>query len=323
MNIAIIGTGAYGIALAMNIYKKNHVTMWTKFEDEYNMLNDYHKNIKVLPNVEIPKEIEISMDLGYCVQKKDIVIIAIPSTNYEQMCQELKLYLDNNTIICIASKGMTEDNRFLSDVVESYLENDIVVLSGPSFASDLIDLKPIGLTIASKKEIIAKKFESIFSNKYLCFDHTCDIIGTQICGVIKNAFAIGSGILDGLNCLESTKATYITNCIQNMISFFPILGADFKTVLCYCGIGDLILTCGSKKSRNFSYGKLIGSKASNEEIEIFKDNHLIEGIYALRGISRLSQEKNYCIDIIQLIYNILENKQNPEILFEFINKKSN
>lgn len=322
MNISIIGTGAYGIALAMTAIKKNQVTMWTKFEDEYHMLVDYRKNIKSLPNTVIPSEIEITTSLKECVQNTDLIILAIPSITYHEVCQELKPYVKNNQIICIASKGITPNDEFLSDVVGQYLTNDIVILSGPSFASDLIEEKPIGLTMASTENKNIKLIEDALSHQYLCFDYTDDIIGVQMCGIIKNVFAIGSGILEGLNCPESTKAAYITKCIKEIKSFLPIVQGEKDTVSCYCGIGDLILTCNSTKSRNFSYGKLVGSKKTKEEIELFKDNYLVEGFTALKGIYQIFKEKNYSSKIIEMMFQILYGNQSPEILLTFIHTKS-
>ncbi len=321
MNIGIIGTGAYGIALAIHAIKNNNkVTMWTKFDDEYNMLKESHKNIKALPNTIIPKEIMITMDLKKCIQNKDLIILAIPSNSYEEVCGSMQQYINENQIICIASKGITSNNQLLNAIVEKYLKNDIVILSGPSFAIDLIEDHPIGLTLASKNISCCKQIEEYLSNQNLCFDITSDTQGVQICGIIKNIFAIGSGILAGLNCLDSTKAAYLTKCIEEVKQIICSLGGQENTALLYCGIGDLILTCGSQKSRNFSYGKLIGENADTDDIEIFKNNNLIEGLTALNGIYSLINQKSS--QILSLIYNIVYNKKEPNILLNFIHNKS-
>ena len=322
MNIGILGTGAFGIALALTALKnKNQVTMWTKFEDEYNMLIEHRKNIKTLPDVTIPNEIKITISMKECIENKDLIIIVIPSSTYNDVCKELTNYINKKQIICIASKGI-HNGKFLSEIVSSHLENDISVISGPSFAIDLTSEKPIGLSLASEKENITKKIIKAFESNNLNLVETNDIIGVQICGTIKNAFAIGSGILNGLNCLESTKASYLTKCLADTKEFLKNMNCNENTVLEYAGIGDLILTCNSIKSRNFSYGNLIGSKTSNDEIEIFKDNNLIEGIYALKEIYNISKQKRASIHTIDLIYNIVFNNEEPETLLNFINEKS-
>lgn len=321
MNIGIIGTGAYGIALAIVANKNNNkVTMWTKFEDEYNMLMESHKNIKALPNTTIPQEIKITLDLKECIQNKDLIILAIPSNNYEEIVKEIQNDINEKQMICIASKGITSNNQLLSTIVEKYLKNDIVVLSGPSFAIDLVEEHPIGLTLASKNISCCNQIEKCLSNQNICFDITSDIQGVQICGTIKNIFAIGAGILEGLRCLESTKAAYLTRCIEEVKQIIYSLNGQENTAFLYCGIGDLILTCGSQKSRNFSYGKLIGKKANIDDIEIFENNNLIEGLTALNGIYPLVEQES--IQILPLIYNIIYNKEDPNNLLNFIHKKS-
>lgn len=322
MNIGILGTGAFGIALAITAFKnKNQITMWTKFEDEYDMLIEYRKNIKVLPDVTIPTEIDITLNIEKCVKDKDLIIIVVPSNTYNDVCNELTKYINQNQIICIASKGIYE-GKFLSEIAKKYLKNNIAVISGPSFAIDLISNKPIGLSIASENDNTNKKIIKAFENNNLNLIETNDVIGVQICGTIKNAFAIGSGILNGLNCLESTKASYLTKCLSDTRKFLKDMGYNENTVLEYAGIGDLILTCNSLKSRNFNYGNLIGSKANSTEIEIFKTNNLIEGIYALKEIYNISKQKGAGIHTIDLIYNIVFNNEEPETLLGFINEKS-
>ena len=149
-----------------------------------------------------------------------------------------------------------------------------------------------------------------------------DVIGIQLCGTIKNAFAIGSGILNGLNCLESTKASYLTQCLNETRKLLIKLNCSEETVLEYAGIGDLILTCNSTKSRNFSFGNLIGSKEDSDKIEVFKANNLIEGLLALKNISEIAKNNNIEINIIDYIYKIVFDNENPDILLNFINEKA-
>lgn len=323
MNIGVIGTGAYGIALAIIAFKnKNKITMWTKFEDEYEMLIKYRKNIKALPDAEIPRGINITLDLKEGIQDQDIIILAIPSNNYTEICKEMNQYIDDKQIICIASKGITSDNRFLSEIVSEYLSNNICVISGPSFAIDLLSKGPIGLSIAGNYQESNKKVEIALTNDELSFDLSEDIIGIQICGTIKNAFAIGSGILNGLGCLDSTSATYLTKCLNELKEFLKAMDCLEETCLTYSGVGDLLLTCNSAKSRNFCFGKLIGKYANKEEIDIFKKTHLIEGLSALTGLYKISKQNHIDIPIINVIYSIVFEKTDPKELLQFIHNKN-
>lgn len=185
MNIGILGTGAFGIALATCAFNnKNKVTMWTKFEDEYNMLKEYHKNIKVLPDTIIPEKIEFTLDMEECIKDKDLIIMVIPSSAYEDVCVELQKIVSKEQIICIASKGI-HNGIFLSDIVSNYLDNNICAISGPSFAIDLISNKPIGLSIASKNLKVCDKVITALSSPNLRLTKSSDVIGIQLCGQLK------------------------------------------------------------------------------------------------------------------------------------------
>ena len=140
----------------------------------------------------------------------------------------------------------------------------------------------------------------------------------EICGSIKNVIALASGILDGLNANESTKAMLITDAMHDMEEILDAFDCNKRTVLSYAGIGDLLLTCTSTKSRNFSFGKLIGTKPPKEEIENYIKNNTIEGYYTLKSIYQLLKNKKVSIPIIDLIYEITVEGNNPELLFSFL-----
>ena len=206
----------------------------------------------------------------------------------------------------------------LCSLINKLDTKNIAVISGPSFAADLISKMPAGLSIASKNEETITLAKQAFQNSYVRLRETNDIIGVEICGSIKNVIALASGILDGLNANESTKAMLITDAMHDMEEILDAFDCNKRTVLSYAGIGDLLLTCTSTKSRNFSFGKLIGTKPPKEEIDNYIKNNTIEGYYTLKSIYQLLKNKKVSIPIIDLIYEITVEGNNPELLFSFL-----
>ena len=159
-------------------------------------------------------------------------------------------------------------------------------------------------------------------NNYIKLRDTTDIIGVEICGSIKNVIALAAGMLAGLNANESTKAMLLTEAVHDMENILDAFNCDKKTVKSFSGIGDLILTCTSTKSRNYSFGKLVGSNKSPKEIKEYLNNTTVEGYYTLESIYKLLKDKKVTIPIIDLIYEIIVNNKNPNLLLTFLVFKS-
>ena len=150
---------------------------------------------------------------------------------------------------------------------------------------------------------------------------TRDVIGVEICGSIKNVIAIAAGMLDGMGYPESTQAMFIVEALLDMKELISKLGGDRRTILTYAGFGDLLLTATSKKSRNFSFGYLLGSKASKEEIDNYVNNTTIEGLYTIQSIYKLLNDRKVKIPIINLIYDIIEGNKSVDTLPAFLISK--
>lgn len=324
MKITILGTGAYGLALSFMFHKNNHtITMWTKFEAECNLLKNTRENPTLLPGIKVPEEIIFTTNLIEAVKDADIILIAVPAKFVDDLCLKLQGIVAKNTILLIGSKGIEQDTcRFVSDVVEHYLSNEIAVISGPSFAIDIANNVPIGLTLASRHQDTCSIVKQALENDRLKLRPTDDIIGVEICGAIKNVIAIASGMLDGMQLPISTKAMFITESLHDIKSLINALDGNGKTILSFAGFGDLLLTCTSEKSRNFSFGKLIGSGASREELDRYLQNTTVEGLYTLQSIYQLLRNKQVDMPIIDLIYDIVNHRKQPEALLTFLIEKA-
>ena len=320
MKIGILGTGAYGLALSSILnFNKCEITMWTRFTEEKELLEKEKGNQKLLPGYKLGNDIKITNDVEECIKDKDLLVIAIPAAFIDSLCDDMAPYIKDNHIV-IATKGIEQETGlFINEILEKKLDTkNIAVISGPSFAIDIISQKPIGLSVASKSEETITLAKQAFQNSYVKLRETSDVIGVEICGSIKNVIALAAGILDGLGSNESTQAMLITEALHDMEEILDAFNCDRRTVLSYSGIGDLLLTCTSKKSRNFSFGHLIGTKPSEEELDSYLKTTTVEGYYTLESIYRLLRDKQVSIPIIDLIYEIAVNKNNPELLLAFL-----
>ena len=320
MRVGLFGTGAYGLAISSILTHNEHeVIMWTRFEEEKRLLEEKHGNEKLLPGFTLDERVTITNSIEKCIINKDLLIIAIPAPFVTELCEDMKPYINGQHIL-IATKGIEQKTGlFMSEIVENYLNTkNIAVISGPSFAVDIITKNPIGLSIASKSTETLLLARKALQNNYIRLEESEDIIGIEICGSIKNVIAIASGILDGMEANDSTKAMLITEAVKDMESILEVFGCDRDTVDSYSGIGDLLLTCTSEKSRNYSLGKLIGTSTNPDEIKDYIKNNTIEGYYTLESIYDLLKNKNIAIPIIDLIYEIVIKEKDPKLLLTFL-----
>ncbi len=323
MKVTILGAGAYGLALATMVNENNHkITIWTKLDSELEELKKYHTNNRVLPDFVLPNNFEYTNNLKEAVDGCDLIIIAVPAGFVDSVSKELKQYYKNQHI-CIASKGIEQDTcLFVDAVVKKYINTDrIAVISGPSFAIDIIKRVPIGLSLATKNEETKNIIIDALQNDCLKLRTTDDIVGIEVCGSVKNIIAIASGIIDGMGLPESTQAMFITEALHDMKEIIKALDGNKNTILSFAGFGDLLLTATSIKSRNFRFGKMIGEGNPKELIEQYKNNTTIEGLYTLKSIYKLLDNKKVNIPIINLIYDIIFNDKNPNEIKEFLIKK--
>lgn len=311
MKVCILGAGSYGLALALAFYKNNNdVTVWTKVESEKEEIINYRENRKALPGVSIPEEIKITTNLN---DNYELIVIAIPINYFRSVCEEIKNSINSDTILCIASKGIEKNtNLFPHEVLNSIIKtNNIAILSGPTFAIDLAKNSPSGLVCASTSINIYKSIKNCLESNTLKITYTNDLIGTEICGSIKNVMAILSGLLEGIKITETTKALFLTEALNETSNFIETMNGNKETSYTLAGLGDLILTCTSKKSRNYTLGTLIATE-NKSNIDNYILNNTVEGYYTLIAINEIIKKKEISVPLVELLY---------KILFEGLDKK--
>ena len=322
MKVAILGCGAYGLALASILVKnKVDVTMWSYKEEEKDKLIKTRKSDK-LKNYKIPECINFSNNMNEVVRGKDLIVIAVPTFSFESTVIKLKECIDKRQPVLIATKGIQQDTcLFLHDVFKKHCKNKIAVISGPSFAVDIIREVPIGLSLATKHNSVDLLVRKCFENELTKFRRTNDIIGIEVCGSIKNVMAIASGMLEGMNAAPSTKALFLTESMNDIKELLFALGGKKKTILSFAGFGDILMTSTSSSSRNFSFGCLIGEGKSKQVVDNYLKETTVEGMYTLQSIHKLVKKKNVKMPIINLIYDIINGKKDKEEILSFLIEK--
>lgn len=306
MKISILGTGAYGMAMASVFhYNKHSIKMWTNSNDEANYLNTNRKSPKI--DYDIPSDIIISTNMKEVISNTDVIIFATPSEFVGSVSNELSKFY-NNQYIAITSKGI--DNKSLlclSDVIKMNINTDLIaVISGCTFASDMVKNSILGLNVASKNLDTLNIISSILENDYLSVYKTSDVIGTEICGSVKNIMAIGCGIINGMGFSESSSAMFISLAFKEIMDLLKFMGGNVNTMFSFAGIGDLVLTCNSKESRNFTLGNMLGKGIDTKD---YIKNTTIEGVYTLRAISDIVRNNNINMPIITMIDDVINGRK--------------
>lgn len=323
MKVTIIGAGAYSLGLSFMFHENTKdITIYSKVEEEINCLKKTRKNDKYLKDITIYKDITLTTNLKEALENTDLIVIGVATKYIESICKEIKEYYNKEHIL-IASKGIDQNSLlFVSSIVKSIIKTTkIAVISGPTFAIDLAQKKECGLSLGCKNRDTIQVVKEALENKYLKLRETPDICGIEICGAIKNVLALAAGMLEGMQASESTKALFLTESLHDVRYLIKNLGGNKNTILSYAGFGDILLTCTSITSRNFSFGKMIGEKKTKQEINNYLENTTVEGVYTLQSLSNLLKKKQVKLPIINIIYNIIFNEKDPKDLLKFIIEK--
>lgn len=325
MKITLLGTGAYGLAIASKLASNNfNVCMWTENKEKEEEYQKTHNLKSINSNYEMPDNIEVTSNIKDAMTNAKIIFFTCASKYVSDMSALILPYFNKDMIICIASKGIDEKTcNLLSNVVKFILNSkNITVISGPTFAVDMLNNEPVALAIAGTNKKSLNEVISVLSGKTIKLRKSNDLIGIQICGSIKNIIAIASGILGGLGYSESTRAFLINESLHDIKNLIHYMGGKKKTILSFAGIGDLLMTCMSTKSRNYSFGYVIGKTKDKKEMEKYLENNTVEGLNTLKTVLILLKRKNINIPLINIINDIVNFKKEPESLVEFlINKK--
>ena len=319
MNITVLGAGTWGIALSALLSKNgHHVCVWSAIEDEIELLKQSgtHKN---LPGTSLPKDIEYTIDIEYSVKRAEIILMVVPSAFVRVTTRRLAPYLKDGAIIVNASKGIEPKTLFtMTEVIsDELLANNprlsfkVAALSGPTHAEEVAIGIPTSIVSACEDESVSNMIAEVFHNSCLRVYTNTDVTGVEICGALKNVIAIAAGINNGMGLGDNSKAMLMTRGMAEITRLGLAMGCKRRTFMGLAGIGDLIVTCTSKHSRNNRCGEFIGKGYSYEEAKA-EIGMVVEGYYALEAAMELSKKYEVELPITEAVYNVIKNGVAPK-----------
>ncbi len=304
MRAAVVGSGAWGTALAIRLCKNGHdVTLWTYNSSRVPEMVKTRRNPR-LPGVKLPKELNITSDPA-CTAGCKLVVIASPSFPLRSVCQRVAPFLDEDAVVASVTKGLEAGTHLrMSAVVAEETGKNVVALTGPSHAEEVSLGVPTGLLAASTDQKLAEFVQDAFMSDTLRVYTSPDPVGAELGGALKNVIALCAGITDGLGCGDNTKAMLMTRGLTETARLGVALGAQKETFAGLAGVGDLIVTCTSMHSRNRRAGILIG-QGKDAETAMKEVGAVVEGYYAAKSAYALGKAKGIDMPITEAAYKVL------------------
>jgi len=300
--IGILGGGVWGSALA-KLLSNNHVMIYARDKNIVSSINEHRINPK-LKYIIFNNNVKATSNILE-LKNSDYIFVALPTQNVRKVIQLLGNCKDQQIII--GSKGIEiESQLFLYDVISSIVNaKNISVLSGPCFSNEVARNLPTAVTFATKDKNIFNTINLLFKNNNFRLYYSDDLIGCQLGGAIKNIYAIAVGITIGLQLGDNAKSALISRCFAEIIPFGKALGANTNTLFGLSGLGDLILTCNSLKSRNTSFGHLISGQPKISIKEHLKSQETTEGYFTVKAVYNIAKENKINMPIANSVYRIL------------------
>ncbi len=304
MKVAVIGSGAWGTALAIRLHKNGHeVVMWT-FEKELIPEMESTRRNPRLPVALLPEGLTVSPDYA-CASGCQMVVIASPSAPMRSVCRGVAPYIDRDAVVVSVTKGIEQGTQLrMSEIVAQETGKEVVVLTGPSHAEEVAVDIPTGLLAACPNQALAEFVQDAFMCDTLRIYTSSDAIGAELGAALKNVIALCAGISDGVGYGDNTKAMLMTRGLTEISRLGVSLGARKETFAGLAGVGDLIVTCTSMHSRNRRAGILIGQGKKPQEA-MKEVGAVVEGYYAARSAWELGQRQGIDMPITEVAYKLL------------------
>ncbi len=311
--IGVIGDGGWGTALAMVLQRNGHqVRVWGPDETYLRQLQAQGENTKFLPGVALPPEIEWTADAAAVVHAADLVVLAVPSKYYRPVVQQFAPHLANTPLLVSVTKGLdTQTHHRMSVTAEEILGGaPVIALSGPSHAEEVALGVPSAIVAACVDHERAVAAQDIFNAPAFRVYTSDDIVGVELGGALKNVIAIAAGISDGIGYGDNTKAALITRGLAEMTRLGQALGAHPATFSGLSGIGDLIVTCTSRHSRNRRVGEALGCGDTLETI-MARSEQVAEGVWNCANARALAAAHGIDAPITDEVYAVVHEQKNP------------
>lgn len=311
--IAVIGAGSWGTTLAALLAEKGYdVSLWAFEKDLVETICNTGVNSVYLPEVKLSAGLKVTHDIEEAVKKSRYILNVVPTQFTRAVFKDAVKYIPENTVIISASKGIEQGTLLtVSSILKEITGHQIAVLSGPSFAKEVISKLPTAVTLATEDPDTGLILQEIFNTQYFrVYTHT-DVPGVELGGALKNVIAIASGITDGLGLGHSARAALITRGLAEIVRLGVSLGAEERTFSGLSGLGDLVLTCTGPLSRNYSVGMGLGRGMKLKEI-LSSTKSIAEGVATALSAFELSRKQDVEMPIVEQVYEVLYKEKSPE-----------
>lgn len=308
--VTVFGAGSWGTALATVLAENGHDTLlWSHRENQAQEIRDQHTNEKYLPNIILPVNLTATSDMTVAVAHAEIMIMAVPTKGIRETCKKIMQTLERELIFVHVSKGIEPDSlkrisEIMAEELDSSVVKDIVVLSGPSHAEEVVKHHPTTVAASSSNHDSAVVIQDLFMNQYFRVYTNADVIGVELGGALKNVIALGAGVSDGIGYGDNAKAALITRGLAEISRLGIKMGSNPLTFMGLTGMGDLIVTCTSVHSRNWRAGNLLGKGLSLEEV-LEQMGMVVEGVRTTKAAHQLADKYDVSMPITQGLYALL------------------
>ncbi len=304
MKITVVGSGAWGTALAICLVHNGHrVTLWSHNPQKAEQMALSRCN-PALAGIALPAELAVSADPA-CVADAQMAVLAPPSFALRSVCREIAPWLREDVLMVSATKGIEPGSLLrMSQIVEAETQRPVVVLTGPSHAEEVARRIPTGCLAACPDRALAEQVQNAFMSDTFRIYTSPDAVGAELGGALKNVIALCAGICDGMGYGDNAVAMLMTRGLTEMARLGLSLGAHKDTFAGLAGVGDLMVTCTSIHSRNRRAGVLIGRGASPEDA-MAQVGAVVEGYYCARSAMELAQDRNVEMPIVKAAYQVL------------------
>lgn len=309
-NISVLGSGAWGTSVSNLIAKNNHnVKIWSIMPKVTKEINEKNTNHLYLPKIKLSKNLKAYENLEEMLENPEIVFVVIPSSVVNEVFKKIKKLKGENykMTFVVCTKGIEQKNlKFMSEVIKDILpKSKIAVWAGPNFAQEVAEENPSITTIATKSKKLYAEISEILNCDYFKTYYSNDPLGAQICGTMKNIVAISCGIAEGLGWGRNTRAGLITQGLLEIGKMCQVFDGDKEILNQPAGVGDLVLTSTSKKSRNFSLGIRIGKGEKLSDI-LQSKNATFEGQKNANCAVRIAKKYKLDMPLCKAVHKILE-----------------
>lgn len=306
MRIAVLGSGAWGTALAISFAARHEVTLWARDEAQATAMRETRRNQRYLPDTQLPSNLAVTSDLTEALHDVELIIAAVPVSGLRPVMQQIASLSKPVGVIWLCKGIETITSLLPHQIVKETLPAAFPrgALTGPSFAQEVARGLPTALTLASTDSEFAQRTAKVLHHSRLRIYSSTDVVGVEVGGAVKNVLAIAAGICDGMQMGLNARAALLTRGLAEMSRLGLQMGGRAETLGGLSGVGDLILTCTGDLSRNRQVGMLLAQRHSLSTI-LGELGHVAEGVYTAREVQRIAQQQGVDMPICQAVYRVL------------------